>query len=115
MMKLFIILTSLLKKGVALMLLSALTIFSRAFNVIYFVYRMIADVFALIGTFLIAADWISSGFTAEIGYSILSLVCIVALRFLLPLLVPVMQRWEENLSDYIHEPMHYASPVRYTI
>lgn len=111
----FIILYKLLKKGVALILLSVLTVFFYAYSVMCFFYRLIAMVFAVIGTALTAVDCYMYGFTAERLLVFVTLMVAVALRYLLPLLVPVMQRWNEDLQEYIYAPLIVRSPVRYTI
>lgn len=115
MKKLFTLFKGLIGKGLALILLAALTVFSIVFNVTYLIYRLLADVIAIIGTVLIGAECFTTGFTVEIGYAIASVVAIMALRFTLPLLVPIMKQWSKDLKNYIHAPIFKAPPVRYTI
>ena len=115
MRKLFAIFYKLLKKGIALILLTALTMFSYAFNILFCCYRLLAVTFAVIGTALTAVDCYKYGFTAERFLVFVTLMLAVALRYLLPLLIPVMQRWHEDLKDYIYAPLTVRPPVRYTI
>lgn len=111
----FTILSKLFKKGLAAILLSALAIFACVYNVLFFVYRLVAVVLSAIGASMVAVDCYKYGFTAERGLIFLALGFAIALRYLLPLLVPVMQRWLADLKDYIHAPVIVKSPVRYTI
>lgn len=115
MKKLFILFKGLFTKGIALLLLSVLTIFTLVFNVLFLIYRLLADIFAVIGTVLIGAECFTTGFTSDIGRAIVSLICIVVLRFTLPLLTPILKKWNRDLKDYLHAPLFKAPPVRYTI
>lgn len=111
----FAIIYKLVKKGFALVLLSLLTTFSYVYNIVFFFYRLIAVGFAAVGTVMVGFDVYKYGFTGERGLILLFLMGMVAVRYLMPLLIPVMQRWIEDLTDYIYEPLFVRSPVRYTI
>lgn len=111
----FIIIEKLIKKGIALVLLSALTVFYYMFTIALFCYRLLAVTFAAIGTVMTVVDCYKYGFTAERGLVLLFLLVAVALRYTLPLLVPIMQSWLEDLKDYVEAPLTVRSPVRYTI
>lgn len=112
---LFVITNKLFKKGIALILLSALTTFSFVFNFAFFFYRLVAVTFAAVGTAITAVDCYKYGFTADRGVSFLILFVMVALRYLLPLLSRAMQQWNEGLRGYVFAPMSFRPPVRYTI
>lgn len=112
---LFAVINKLFKKGIALILLSALTIFSFAFNFAFFFYRLVAVAFAAVGTAITAVDCYKYGFTADRGVSFLILLTMVALRYMLPLLGRAMQQWNDGLKDYVFTPLSIRPPVRYTI
>lgn len=111
----FTILAKLFGKSIALILLSALSIFSWVFNIVFFVYRLVAVAFAAIGTSINVVDCYQEGLNTERALIFLILLGVVALRYLMPMFVPVMQQWHNNLNAYISAPLAYKPPVRYTI
>ena len=115
MKKIFTLIKGLFTKGVALLLLSVLTIFTLIFNVFLLIYRLLSAFFAVAGTILIGAEYITTGFTSDMGYAIVFIICIVVLYFTLPLLAPVLKKWNKKLKNHIYAPLFKAPPVRYTI
>lgn len=115
MINLFVIFKKLLQKAIALIVWIALTAFYYTFNILFFFYRKVAVVLSVIGLVMTAVDWHVYGFEREYVFDILFLSFAIVLRFLLPLLVPVMQRWLDQLMACIHSPLTVRPPVRYTI
>ncbi len=111
----FVIVCKLIMKGVALIALSALKIFSCLFGVFFFCYRMVAVVFAAIGFFMIAVECYKHGINMERALISVALVAAVAMCYVFPLLMNAMQYWAEDLEYYILEPLFVKPPVRYTI
>ena len=115
MRNLFVIFNKLLKKGIAVILLTGLSIFFYAFHILFFVFRLLAVPFAVIGTVMTFVDGYLDGFTAQSVYDLVFLWSAVVVRFLLPLMVPVVHHWQNKLKGYICAPLCVRSPVRYTI
>lgn len=111
----FTILTKLVQKAIALVVLAALTAFSFIFNALFFIYRLVAVFLACAFTVAVLVNWYSHGVNLEGVLILLGSALAVALRYLLPLLVPFIQHWQSELVDFVFAPLFIRPPVRYTI
>lgn len=115
-----IIFIKLLSKGAALFTLSALTIFNCIFKVVLVVYHLISIPLALICAGMAAFDCFAGGWTEQSTYTLLVGIAIVALRFVMPLMLPPLQNTADILKDFVLAPIHtnytkVKPPVRYTM
>ena len=115
-----IIFAKLLAKGAALFMLSALTIFNCIFKVFLVVYHLISVALSLICVGIAAFDYFTGGWTEQSTYALLLGIVIVALRFVMPMMLPVLQNTADHLKDFVFAPIHIhytkvKSPVRYTM
>lgn len=115
MSKMFAIISKLIKKAIAVVLLTGLLIAYYAFHILFFVVRLLAVPFAIIGTVMTFVDGYLDGFTFQGLCDLVFLWFVVAVRFLLPLMVPVVQRWRKELQGCILAPLYIRPRVRYTI
>ena len=111
------IIAKLVFKGVALILLSVLTIFNCIFKIVIVVFNIASIPLAVIGTIMFAFDCFTGSFTMDTVYIALVSIVLVALRYLLPLLMPVLDKSAFSLKNYVSAPlrMKVKSPVRYTM
>lgn len=111
----FVVPSKLVCKGVALMVLPILTAFTYVYSLMVFLYRIVAAFCGTIGVCIVAVDCYQHGMSGERGVIILFLAIAFALRYLLPMLTPVMQCWQQDLLRYVYAPLITRPPVRYTI